>query len=117
VKFDYSRFLGYKGTCYLRLEKGSDALAALKEGASSIDTSSVRQRSIILVDSADAYRQLRKIEEASKCAIQALELTDLTKSDLVLQRLLKVRDDMQPWAKTKYVRDLDTQMALRAALT
>jgi hypothetical protein len=92
-------------------------LTALKEGASSIDASSVRQRSIILVDSADAYRQLGKIEEAAKCAIQALELTDLTKSDLVLQRLLKVRADMQPWATTKYVRDFDAQKALRAALT
>jgi len=117
VNFNYSRFLGYKGTCHLRLEKSSDALTALKESTSLIDASSVRQRSIIIVDSAEAYRQMGEIEEASKHAIQALELTDLTKSDLVLQRLLKVRADMQPWETTKYVKDFDAQMALRASLT
>ncbi len=101
----------------MRLEKSSDALTALKESTSLIDASSVRQRSIIIVDSAEAYRQMGEIEEASKHAIQALELTDLTKSDLVLQRLLKVRADMQPWETTKYVKDFDAQMALRASLT
>lgn len=116
VKFDYSRLVGYKGVCYLRLQMTNEALSALNEGAKLIDLSSVRQRSIILADSAAAYAQMGEIEAACTHAAQAIELNSLTKSSLVLQRIHQVRVAMQPWKETGTVKDFDAQMMLHTTL-
>lgn len=116
VKFDYSRLVGYKGTCYLHLQKTKEALSALEEGMKLIDASSVRQRSIIIADAAVAYAQMGEIEAVCSSATQALELNRLTKSNLVLQRLQKVRAVMRPWEVTGVVKEFDAQMTLHATL-
>lgn len=112
IKFDYARFIGYKGLCYLRLQKPEVALSALNESAQ-LNTLSVRQRSIILTDSAAAYTQQGEIEEACSLSIQALSMTDHTKSSLVRQRLLNVRRDMVRWENSQLIKEFDSQLALR----
>jgi transcriptional regulator with XRE-family HTH domain len=116
VKFDYSRLVGYKGTCYLHLQKTKEALSALDEGMKLIDASSVRQRSIIFADAAAAYAHMGEVDAACSSATHALELNRLTKSSLVLQRLQKVRAIMRPWEVTGIVKDFDAQMTLHATL-
>jgi len=117
VRFDYPRFLGYKGVCFLRLEQPDEALEALNEGAKLIDSTSVRQQSIILVDSAAAYAQKAEVEVACERAIQALTLTDQTKSELVLLRLRDFRRIVKKWETASYVKEFDEQMALRSTHT
>jgi hypothetical protein len=108
--------VGYKGVCYLRLQQPEAALLALNEGVKLIDSTSTRQKSIMIADSASAYGQQGEIEKACECAIQALTMTDQTKSQLVLQRLRDFRRDIKAWENTKYVRDFDEQMTLRSIL-
>lgn len=115
VKFDYSRLVGYKGTCYLHLQRIKEALNALEDGVKLIDTSSIRQRSIIMADIATAYIHTGEIDAACSSATQALELNRLTKSSLVLQRLRKARAVMQPWETVEVVKDFDAQMMLYTA--
>lgn len=117
VRFDYARLLGYKGICHIRLEQPDEALESLSEGAKLIDSASVRQRSIILVDSAAAYVQKTEVEIACEHAIQALTLTDQTKSELVMLRLHDFRRIVKKWETASYVKDFDEQMALRTTLT
>jgi transcriptional regulator with XRE-family HTH domain/tetratricopeptide (TPR) repeat protein len=117
VRFDYARFLGYKGVCYLRLQQPNEALEALNEGAKLIDSTSVRQRSIILADSAAAYAQKEEVEAACEQAIRALTLTDQTKSELVMLRLQDFRRIVKKWETASYVKEFDEQMALRSGYT
>ncbi|QBD76032.1 XRE family transcriptional regulator [Ktedonosporobacter rubrisoli] len=116
VKFDYARLAGYKGICYLYLQKPKEALEALNESVKSIDSIAVRQRSIITADIAAAYTQMEEIPAACSSASQALELNRSTKSSLVLQRLRKVRTSMRPWEATQIVKDFDAQMLLHTTL-
>lgn len=116
IKFDYPRLVGYKGTCYLHLQKTNAALEVLNESIKLIDASSVRQRSIITVDTAAAYVQMGEIEAACSSVIQASQLNRSTKSSLVMQRLQQVRAAMQPWVMMGAVKDLDAQLTLHTTI-
>jgi transcriptional regulator with XRE-family HTH domain len=116
IKFDYARFLGYKGVCHLRLQQPAEALSALSGIAGPSGAISSRQSSIVMTDLAAAYSQLGEVEEACKLATQALTKVDQTKSLLVIQRLLDVRHDMKPWQTSPAVKELDKQLVLRGAL-
>jgi transcriptional regulator with XRE-family HTH domain len=113
IKFDYSRFVGYKGVCYLRLKQPELAITALTEGMNLTNSLSPRQLSIIIADVAEAYRQQGQIEEACKLAIQALKMTDQTKSCLVLQRLRKIRLNLEPCKTLQSVEEFDAHMRLQ----
>jgi tetratricopeptide (TPR) repeat protein len=116
IKFDYARFIGYRGVCHLRLQQPEDAISALQEGNNLTTTLSARQRSIIVADSAAAYNQQGEVEEASRLLIQALTMTDRTKSLLATQRILDIRRDMMQWGISQSVKELDNQLALRGIL-
>jgi len=113
IKFDYARFVGYKGVCHLRLRQAEAALSALNEGVTAVGTLSARQKSIIVADTAAAYTQQGEIEEACRLAIQALAMTDQTKSLLASQRILDVRREMNQWKTSQPVKEFDTQLVLR----
>lgn len=117
VRFDYARFLGYKGICYLCLQQPGEALVTLNEAAKLIDSTSLRQQSIIIVDSAAAYALQGEIDEACKQANKALMITDQTNSQLVLQRLRDFRHGVNVSETSSYVKEFDEQMALRTSLT
>lgn len=117
VHFDYSRFLGYKGVCHLRLQQPKEAFATLSEAANLIDFSSLRQRSIILADTAHACSQLGEIDEACKFAGQSLAISVQIQSEIVLQRLLAFHDYVTPWNTMDSVRELNDQMMGYSLLT
>lgn len=111
VSFDTARLAGYKGACLLHFQKPLVVVASLKEASQFLDTSATRQQSIILADMASAYVQQREIEEACKMIRVVLRTTFPTKSGLVLQRIYRVRRELQPWETVRAVKDLDKQMA------
>ena len=113
MSFNYARLLGYKGVCYLQFQRPKFALTALDEAARAIDTSSIRQRSIILTDSAIAYAQRGDIQVACEYANQALRMTSRTRSELVMQRIRQFRSNLKSsWETMSCVKDLDEQIAL-----
>jgi len=95
----------YKGVCYLRLHQPENAQGALHVALK--ETSSFRRTAIILTELAEAYVQQGEIEEACKQARQALEITLQTKSLHSLQRVETLRPQLEGWASTPYVQDLD----------
>lgn len=113
MSFNYARLSGYKGVCYLHFQRPKFALTALDEAARAIDTSSIRQRSIILTDSAIAYAQRGDIQVACEYANQALRMTSRTRSELVMQRIRQFRSNIKSsWETMSCVKDLDEQIAL-----
>ena len=113
IQFDYPRFVGYKGVCFLHLGQPSTALEMLKEGENSSATLSFRQQAIILADTADAYRQQGKIEEACDSALHALYIGDPTQSYLLMHRLQNVLTNMEPWSNLHAVKNFARQMSLK----
>ena len=108
TRFNDATIPGYKGACYLELQKPQKALGALEETLNFIPEYSARHRSLILADMAAAMRQMEEIQEACLFLRQALEITAQTKSLLVLIRIERVRKGLEPWKETTYVQQLDT---------
>ncbi len=110
--YDSSRLSGYKGVCYLKLQKPENALIALQEALALAAPSAMRRHSTILTDLATAYVQQGEVEEGCKRADQALAITTQTKSAMVLHRIQKFRQLLEPWQSLSAVRDLDERLLL-----
>ncbi len=108
--FDHSRFAGYTGVCYLRLQKPDSALTALRAALTHLKPEANRRRSTILTDLATAYVQQGEVEQGCELASQALSITKQTRSAMVLQRLQDFRYQLKPWENLQVVRDLDEQL-------
>ena len=113
ITFDHARLTGYKGTCFLHLQDTNRAITALCTGLHSSEGVSPRQNSIFLVDLAEAYRQQGDLERVCNYALQALGMTDQTKSNLVMLRLHKLQQRIAVWGSQKIVKDFSEQMVLR----
>jgi DNA-binding SARP family transcriptional activator len=108
TRFNEATIPGYKGACYLELQKPQKALSALEETLNFIPAYSARHQSLILADMAAATQQMEEIQETCLLLRQALEITAQTKSLLVLIRIERVRKGLSPWEETTYVQQLDT---------
>lgn len=116
VSFDSARLAGYKGACFLHFQKPLVVMASLKEASQFIDASATRQQSIIVADTAYAYVQMQEIEEACKMMRIVLRTAFQTKSGLLIQRIYRVRRELQPWETAQAVKDLDKQMVAHGIL-
>jgi hypothetical protein len=99
-----------KGICFVRLNQPEAAVSSLNEALSTAGYSSLRRRSRILTDIATAYVLQGEIEEGCNFAHQALDLTQQTKSAMVLQRIHKFRTYVEPWKEVQAVKDLDQKL-------
>lgn len=108
--FNRSRLAGYKGVCFVRLNQPEAAISSLNEALSTAGYTSLRRRSRILTDIATAYVLQGEVEEGCKFAHQALDLTQQTKSAMVLQRIHKFRAHVEPWKEAQAVKDLDQKL-------
>ncbi len=109
--FNKARMAGYKGVCFVRLEKPDYALAALTE-ALAIDSQALRHRLRVSVNMATAYIQQGEIEQGCKIATSVLETTKQTRTLLLLPRLEKFRQTVNRWQNEQCVRDFDEHLLL-----
>lgn len=109
--------LGYKGACYTRLKQPTIAQAALHEDLASIDPARRIHHAIVLVDLARTYIQQGEIPEACRLAKEGLLIVVQLKSARVLQRLLDLRHELDPWKHTEDVKSLDGQLITLPHLT
>jgi len=113
TKFGSASLAAYKGVCFRHLHKPEDAQAVLLEALTSINKDVPGGQATTLVDLGSAYAQQGKIEEACTSATQALEIiTKQNKSVNTLQRVHDLRLELEPWASTSYVRNLDEQIMI-----
>lgn len=104
--FSLPSLAGYKGVCYVRLCHPL-AQNTLLEALTSLPS----RKATTLVDLANSYAQSGEVEEACKRAGQALALTEQNKSVNTLQRICDFRPALDTWSTSRYVKDLDQQIA------
>ena len=109
--FSAARLSSYQGTCLLRLNRSEAAQETLsKQLAYAEEQGQVHHKSIVLADLALSFTQQSAIRQAYKYATEALSCVEQTQSIRVFQRILKVRQALNPWANTSYVKNLDEQV-------
>lgn len=107
IQFDHSRFIGYKGACFLNLQEPHLALDALSEALNSDHKISTRQESIILGDMAIACSKLKEIEEGCAIMKKALIKTAQTRSEIVVERVRQFRQNIDFAKESRTVKEFD----------
>src|SRR6266545_5494668 len=110
--FDRSQLAGQKGACYVRLRHPQAAREALGEALTTLGPEFVRDRSLHLTHLASAFAQQGEIEESCRRASQSLDIIVQTGSARELRRLREFRQELDPFADTRAVKDLDAQLLL-----
>jgi hypothetical protein len=108
--FDGSRLAGFKGVCLVQLGHQQDAQLTLKAALQRLEAGLDRQRANILTDLAIAYVCDREIEEGCLVGLQAVETVGSTRAAVGLQRIWRLRQQLQPWHDHEAVRQLDDRL-------
>jgi hypothetical protein len=104
-------FSGYQGVFLLSLKHSEAAQDALGERLAQAEMQEqIDNKSIVLTNLALSFVQQSAIRHAYQYATDALNCIEQTKSIRQFQRLLKVRQELKPWEKTVYVKNLDEQI-------
>lgn len=116
IHFDPSLLAGYRGVCFLQLSHSEhsqrasllkEAQGSLKNALALLDPSLTRRKTTLLTDLAGTYLQQQEIEAACDHALQSIAVISQIKSQVSLQRLQTLRNQLIPWNDTVYVRNLD----------
>jgi transcriptional regulator with XRE-family HTH domain len=108
--FDGARIPAYRGSCNIRLHRPEEALLALNEALEPLEPSGALTRAVLL-DLAEASIQATAIEQACSYITQTLDIITQMQTRSSLQRVFKLRQQLQPWAEVPTVKDLDEQLS------
>ncbi|HEU5382853.1 MAG TPA: BTAD domain-containing putative transcriptional regulator [Ktedonobacteraceae bacterium] len=120
IHFDRSLLAGYKGICFRRFYRKEDATThsflqdaqnSLIEALDRLNPALIRRSPQYHVDIAATYIPQGDIELACNHALQATTIVAQIKAQTVLQRLLTLRKDLEPWKDTQWVKNVDSHMA------
>lgn len=115
TSFDRLQLAGYKGVCLLRLSHPENTQRAslltsaqrtLNQALTETEPVLYRLRPTLLSDLASTFIRQGEISEACHHAIQALTI-DPVKSQMIVQRVVTLRRELEPWKTTHYVKNLD----------
>jgi hypothetical protein len=88
----------------------TQAQQALIDALAHANPKKTGQQSNFQTDLACTYILQNNIEQAHHHLTRAVELTLQVKSQVTAQRIFKVRQELEPWQDTQYVKNLDEQM-------
>jgi tetratricopeptide (TPR) repeat protein len=95
--FTQSRLIGYKGSCYVRLELPEEARAMINASLAAFSSAPTHRKSLLLSDLATTYIQQGEVEETCKIATEALLCAAQTKSSRALVRLREFQQTLKEW--------------------
>ncbi len=107
--FDSSRIPAYQGSCNIRLHRPEEAFIALKEALEPLEPLAALRRAVLL-DLAEASIQATAVEQACHYMKQALEISMQMQAIGSLQRVLRLRQQLEPWSTVQDVKDVDKQL-------
>jgi tetratricopeptide (TPR) repeat protein len=110
LRFDGSRLQALKGTCHIRLGDPNAAVSPLEEALSLATTP--RRRAMILTDLAQVSAMQGEVEGACEYASEAAGIAIQSSSSMLWPGLRKVRTQLQPYAGTKHVKNLDLLLSV-----
>ncbi len=110
--FTHAVMMGYKGSCYLHLQRPGDARSLLLSAVQELPAGFSQRYSRTLADLATTYVQSQDIEEACKIATEALISAAHAKSPRALRRLQSFQETLRPWQSLTCVKRFNS--AIRA---
>jgi len=113
VRFDESRLPALQGACYVRLEQ-PDLAEPILQRALQHSAKTSRRRAMILSDLALAALQQADVEQACVYAQEVVTLTASSASGFLRNGVLKIRQQLTPFADVEAVRKFEERMALLA---
>lgn len=126
IYFDPALLRGYQGVCFRRLYDPEDkqnavylrkAQSVLIDSLTLLNPTLIQRQPTFLTDLAETYLQQGEIEEACKHASRAAVIASQIKLQKVLQRLYKIRQALEPFKDTQYIKDLDGHLVPLIAAT
>ncbi len=120
IHFDRSLLAGYQGICFQRLYRLEDprtysflreAQSALMDALNRLDPTLLRRAPQYHIDLAATYIPQGNIELACNHALAATTIVAQIKAQTVLERLLTLRKELEPWKDTLSVKTVDETMA------
>jgi len=96
-----------RSNCFLRLHDARQATVSGVEALRLIDPSFVRNRAFSTLRLGSAYVESNDVDQAARLVGQAATLAARNRSARLVGELRTTRGQLQPWAKTKAVRELD----------
>ena len=106
LRFNGARLPEQRGTCFVSLKQPNLALPALNEALTK-HSSPTRRRGMVLNDLARVALQQQDIEQACTYAHQVIEIALQGSSGMLRKRLYILRAELQPFAQTEVVKQLD----------
>jgi hypothetical protein len=105
--FDLARLRGFQGFSYLTLGHTDDARRALGATLGELPDHADKQRAVTLADIAATHVYDGDIALGCEVAKQALAFTARTRYATAIDRLGRLRRQLEPWSRERPVRELD----------
>lgn len=109
--FDQARLLGERGVALARLGRAEPAQVILTDAMASLDPAMTKIRPRLLAELASCAIQRGDVDTACRHASDALIMAADLRVQPNLQDVYRIRRDLNRWADTTPVRDLDRQLA------
>lgn len=110
VRFDGSRFPALQGACYVRLEQPGRAEPLLQKALQQ-SAKTGRRKAMILSDLALSALQQTDVERACTYADEVVTLTSSSSSGFLRNNVLKIEQQLAPFADVEAVRTLEKRVA------
>lgn len=110
-KYDEAIHISVRGGCHLTLRDADHAACYAEQSLIGLDRSYARDMAMTIVDLSEAYVLRKEIDEAARLLGDAGEIAARNSSGRLLERLKQSRADLQSWADTTSVRQLDDRLA------
>ncbi len=108
ILFNSSRLVAYQGSCYMRLRQPHLARPTLLS-ALNMPEPAIFTRAILL-DLATTSIQEQEIEQACSYIHQSLALILQAHDMRLLHRVLRLREQLEPWAELQAVKEVDERL-------
>ncbi|HEY6424509.1 MAG TPA: hypothetical protein VIY28_14925 [Pseudonocardiaceae bacterium] len=109
--YDESFYWRTESECALKLQRPDAAMQAIDKSLMLVDPANLHNYSFRLLFRAQARIQQSAVADASSIVGDVARLTAGNASQRITQRITDVRALLQPWERTKPVRELDEQLA------
>jgi tetratricopeptide (TPR) repeat protein len=108
--YDEAIHIAIRGGCHLTLGEPDYAISCAQQSLKTLDQAYARDKAMTIVDLGEAYALRKEIDEAARLLGDAGEIACRNSSARLLERLKQSRADLQPWAHTTAVRQLDDRL-------
>lgn len=103
----------YRGGCLTLIGEPHDAIEASRRAIAALPAAFTRDRAITLLELERGLLAIDEVDEAATAVKSAARLTSKNRSPRLISAIREGRAELQPWASSASVRDLDEELTAR----